>query len=159
MHIDEAVCGFKIIRGPSKPPSSNSYPLVLIERDFIVAPVVELSRTGRGVIGHLLSMLKRAAIFQVIGDARSPQTMISDFCLDACLPGAALNHAVGVGLGHAVWRAGRASRGSKEWPLFLRSDTCRGDVFIEKRFALVMARGFVFLAAFLVEAHPAAPAL
>ena len=37
---------------------SNSNSLVLVERGFLVAPVVELGGAGRGVVRHLLGVLQ-----------------------------------------------------------------------------------------------------
>ena len=78
---------------------------------------------------------------------------------DPRLPGPPLNHAEGVGLHHAVRRAGRAARSAEQRPVLIARDTRRLDVLIEEHFELVVTGGLVFLAALLVEPDPSAPPL
>ncbi len=85
------------------------------------------------MIGHRLGMFERAGAFQIVSNAGSPEGMIADLGLDARLHGAALDHAVGVRLSHALLRAGRH------------------NVLVQKRFQLMVTRRFVFFAAFKVD--------
>ena len=57
---------------------SNQYPLDLIERDLIVAPVVEAGGSRALVIGHLLRDLELAAVAQVLGDAGGAEGVAAD---------------------------------------------------------------------------------
>ncbi len=43
-----------------------------------MAPVVKLGRAERGMIGHLLRMFERPVVGELIGNAGSPQRVISD---------------------------------------------------------------------------------
>jgi hypothetical protein len=82
--------------------------------------------------------------------------VIADVGFNSRLPGPPLNHAEGVGLHHAVRRAGRAARSAEQRPVWIVRDSRRTDVLIEEGFELVVARGLVFLAALLVEPDPSA---
>jgi hypothetical protein len=53
----------------------------------------------------------------------------------------------------------RAARGAEQRPGFIACNAGGGDVLIQKGFQLVMTGRFVFLAAYLVQTHPAAPPL
>jgi len=54
--------------------SSNPDPLNLIERDLIIAAVIEARRSGGFMVRHLLRHFKHAAIEQVFRDPRRPET-------------------------------------------------------------------------------------
>ncbi len=138
---------------------SNPHPLVFFERDLVVAAVVKLGGARRRVIGHLLRVLKRPAVGQVIGDAGSAKRVIADLGRDAGLPGPPLDHPVGIRLPHALRSAGRPPCGPEQRSFPVGCDAGRGQVLVEHRFELVMARSFMFLAALLVQPNPAAASL
>ena len=50
--------------------ASNQYPLDFIERDLVIAAVVEACGPGALVVGHLLRDFELAAVAQVIRDVR-----------------------------------------------------------------------------------------
>jgi hypothetical protein len=54
------------------PGDSDYYPLDLIERDLIVAAVVELGRSRALMCGHLLCEFEQTAVEQINGDAGQP---------------------------------------------------------------------------------------
>src|ERR1700723_536051 len=81
------------------PPASNQYPLDLIEAHLIAATVVELRRTGAGVVRHGCGFLQRATVLEICRDAGSPETMVADLGLDAGRLSAPANHRMGVSLG------------------------------------------------------------
>lgn len=64
------------------------------------------------MIGDVLRGLGRVLVFEIGGDAGGAKGMVADPRLDAGVPGAALNHPIGVLLPHGVFgeRAGLASR-------------------------------------------------
>jgi hypothetical protein len=82
--------------------SSNSDLLDFIERDLIVRAVVELGGAGTLVRSHRLCVFERATAVQVGCDPGCPESMVANLCWDADVCRAALNHAPGVGLGHAA---------------------------------------------------------
>jgi hypothetical protein len=57
---------------------SNQYALDLIERDLVIASVVEPSSTRIFVVSHLLGHLKPAAVAQVLRDPGSPEGVAPD---------------------------------------------------------------------------------
>jgi hypothetical protein len=65
---------------------------VLVERSFIVPPIVELRGARRGVVGHYLGVLDPALVFQVIGDPCGPQAVIADLRLNPGSPRPAPDH-------------------------------------------------------------------
>ena len=81
--------------------------------------------------------------------------------LDAGGLGAPLDHPVGVLLPHGVAgeRAGLAGGRPEQRPVRISGDAGGGDVFIEVLFQIVVTRNLVLLAAFFVQAHPAAAPL
>jgi len=54
----------------------NAYPLDLIERDLIRAPVVELGGASAGMIGHAGGFFERAAALEISGNAGSPECLL-----------------------------------------------------------------------------------
>src|ERR1700691_474232 len=79
--------------------ASNEYPLHLVERHFLGAPIVELRRPRAGVVRPLRGLLKRPAVLEVGGDAGRPKRVVPDLGRDVGRFGAPLDHRVGVGLG------------------------------------------------------------
>jgi hypothetical protein len=57
-----------LLAGKSDPDPSN-----FLNRELLPGAVVKLPRTRRFVIGNRLGMLKRAAVFEVGGDASGPK--------------------------------------------------------------------------------------
>ena len=72
---------------PTPPqPSSSTKPNAfdIIKRRSIRAPVVKLRRLCRGVVRHVFGPLKKAAIFEISGDAGAPESVIDHSGLQAC---------------------------------------------------------------------------
>jgi hypothetical protein len=67
---------------------SNHDPLDLIERDLIVAPVIEAGGARALMVGHLLRDFELAAVAQVFGDAGGAEGVIADPGQDAGAAGA-----------------------------------------------------------------------
>jgi len=57
---------------------SREYALHLVERHFLGAPIVKLRRAGAGMVRHLRGLLKRPAVLEIRGNARSPKRVIAD---------------------------------------------------------------------------------
>jgi hypothetical protein len=90
-----------------------------------VAPVVELGGARRRMARHRLGVFQSAVAFQIIRYAGGAQGVIADFGFDTRLQCAALDHAVGVRLPHALLRAGGAARGEEQRPsLFVGDAGC-----------------------------------
>ena len=82
-----------------------------------------------------LGCSERAGAFEVVGNPGRAQRVIADFGFDAGAARAAFDHAVRVGLRHAVQRSPSA-RGSEQWRILLAGDAGRGDVLIQKTSSL-----------------------
>jgi len=65
----------------SLPPNIDLHDLV--ERDAVLAPIVELGRAGGGMCRHLARLLQRAAILEVGGDASAAEGVVADLRCDA----------------------------------------------------------------------------
>jgi hypothetical protein len=57
-------------------------PRDLIERDLVVAPIIEFRRPCAFVRRHLLSVFEKASILQVDGDASCPEGVATELCFD-----------------------------------------------------------------------------
>src|SRR5207245_1900338 len=79
-------------------------PLDLIERDLVVAAIVELGRARAFVRSHLLRVLDETAIDQIDGDAGRPEAVAAEPSEQSGLFGTANDHAPCVLARHA--RAG-----------------------------------------------------
>ena len=93
------------------------------------------------MIGDLLRGPERALVLEVGGDAGGAEGVMADPGLDAGVPGAALNHAIGVLLlyGVAGKRTSLAGRRAKQRPVWVASDTGCRDVFVQVVFQIVGA--------------------
>src|SRR5262249_6909881 len=67
-----------------------------IERDAVLAPVVELGGAGGGMRRHLARLLERAAVLQVSGDAGAAEGVVADLRCDAGRLGATAHHCPGI---------------------------------------------------------------
>jgi len=76
--------------------------LDLIERDLVVAAVVEHGRAGAFMRRHLLGVLEQAAVEQIDGDAGGAEAVAPKPCDDAGLQGAADDQPARILAGHAV---------------------------------------------------------
>jgi hypothetical protein len=85
-------------------PFLNRNPLYLVERNFILPPVVQLRRPGRFMIGDMLRHFQLPTVLKIRSDAGSAEGMIADLRLDARGFRAPLDHAVGVLLVHGFFR-------------------------------------------------------
>ena len=74
----------------------NRNPLDLVERNFIISPVIELGCPRRFVVRDLLRDLEFAAVFQIRGDAGCTESMIANPRFDAGRFRAPADDAVGV---------------------------------------------------------------
>jgi hypothetical protein len=122
-----------------------------------VPAIVELGRARRLVIGDVLRVLERALVLEIRGDGGRAEGVAADAGLDAGRLRPPLNHPVGVHVPHgfAGERSGLAGGRAKQWAVRAGG----GDVFIEVHVQIVVTGHLVLLAAFLVQPHPAAPAL
>ena len=119
----------------------NEYPLHFVERDFLRPPVVKLRGARGGMVGHLGGAFKRAAVFQVSGDARGAKGVVADMCGDTAGFGAPLNCRIGVGLGQGVAGElpGRPALGLKQQRLRLVRQPRAVDIFMQVGLKIVMA--------------------
>ena len=108
-------------------------PLDLIERDLVVAPVVEAGRPGRLMSGHLLGNLQLAAIPQISRDAGGTKGVAADFGLDAGRERPPANHPPHIGLeqGIAGELTGSAPSRAEERLFPVLGDAGRGDVLLQ----------------------------
>src|SRR5271170_1301869 len=145
---------------PSRHPLDRNL-LYLVQRNFILATVVELGRPGRFVIGELLRGFQRSLVLQIRGDTSRAKGVVTDPGLDAGGPGAPLDHPVGVLLPHGVAgeRAALVGRRLEQWRIRIAGYAGVGDVFIEVLFEIVVTGNLVLLAAFFVQAYPSPAAL
>ena len=139
----------------------NRDPLDFIQSNLVLPTVVELRRARRLVVGDVLRGFERALVLQVGGNTGRPERMVSDPGLDAGAARPPLDHAVGVLLpqGLAGERARLAHRRLEQRRARISRDAGGGDVFVEVLLQTVVTRNLMLLAAFLVQAHPAAAAL
>jgi hypothetical protein len=123
--------------------------------------IVELGCVRGLVVGDVLRVFEHALVLEVCGDAGRAEGIAADAGLDARRLRAPLNHAVGVHVPHRVAgeRPGLAGCRAEQGTFRVGRDVGGGDVFIEVLFEIVVAGHLVLHAAFLVQAHPAAPAL
>jgi hypothetical protein len=61
----------------------NQYPLYLIQRHLIVAPVIQPRGARRFMIRHALRDLELATVAQVLGDPGRTERVIANLCADA----------------------------------------------------------------------------
>src|SRR5215467_3775979 len=69
----------------------------LIERDAVLASILELRRPRRGVRRHLARLLERASVLEVGRDARAAEGVVADFGGDAGRLGPTAHHSPSVG--------------------------------------------------------------
>lgn len=62
--------------------------LNFIERDLVIAPVVELRGASALVRGHLLRVLEQSAVGEIDGDPGCPERVAAEFGFDAGVAGA-----------------------------------------------------------------------
>ena len=82
--------------------SSNSDPLDLIERDLIIAAVIEAGCPGGFMVRHLLRDFKHASVTQVFRDTRRAEAMAADLGKYLHARRAAPDHSVGIRLAHGI---------------------------------------------------------
>src|SRR5215470_11950981 len=68
-----------------------------IERDAVLAAIVELGGAGRGMRRHLAGLLERAAVLEVGRDARAAEGVVAHMRGDAGRLGATAYHLPGIG--------------------------------------------------------------
>jgi hypothetical protein len=93
-------------------------PLNLVERYLIAAPVIESSRPGRLVRGHLLGDLEPAAVLEVGSDAGGPEGVAADLGFDSCRERPPANHPPDIRLKQGIThqQAGADARRAEERP-------------------------------------------
>src|SRR5262245_27691957 len=69
----------------------------LVERDAVLAPIVELGGAGRRMRRHLTRLLERAAILEVGRNASAAEGVVADLRCDAGRLGATADHSPSVG--------------------------------------------------------------
>jgi len=99
---------------------SNPYLLVLVKRNLVASPVIELRGARRGMIRHLLRMLECSVMLQVGGDAGRAHHMVADERFDSRRFCTSADHAKGVLLCHAMHKAGLASARAPEGSVAIR---------------------------------------
>ena len=82
----------------------NPNPLDLIERNLVIAAVIETGCSGRFMIRHLLCHFKHAAVAQVFRDTRRAEAMAADLGKYLHPGRAAPDHSVCVRLAHGIVR-------------------------------------------------------
>ena len=86
----------------SMTPELQNDALDLVERDLIVAAIVELGRARALMRRHLLGVLEETAVEQIDGDAGRPKAVAAEPSEEAGRAGAADDHAPGVLAGHPI---------------------------------------------------------
>jgi hypothetical protein len=113
------------------------------------------------MVRHGSGVLEHAAILEISCDAGRSKRMIADKGLNAgsrCTPA---DHGMSVRLGQGSCRnpphtshAPRAADCAKQRAFGIVGDASSLEILIEINFEIVVARHFVGLAAFFVQAHP-----
>ena len=78
----------------------NPYTFDLIERNLIIAAVIETGCSGGFMVRHLLRYFKHAAVAQIFRDTRRTEAMTADPGHYFYAGGATPDHAVGIRLAH-----------------------------------------------------------
>ena len=135
--------------------------LDLIERDLVVRAIVELSGAQTLMRSHGLGIFERTAVVQICGYASRADSMVANLCWDAGVGRAALNHAPGIGLGHAAPGENlRAPDGGAEEGLSaLAGETRALNIVLQITLEMMVAGHAILLAAFFVQPHPQTPVL
>jgi len=130
----------------------NRNPLDLVERNFIISPVIELGCPRRFVVRDLLRDLEFTAVFQIRGDAGCTESMIANPRFDAGRFRAPADDAVGVlleeGIGGKL--ASLAAGTAEEIAVDVIGDAGRFDIIVQTLIETMMAGNVVLLAAFFV---------
>lgn len=127
----------------------------------MAAPVTESRCIGVGVSRHTLLHFDTPAVLEVIRDAGRPEGVTADFSFNARLPCPPL---------YTIHQTSTRDKGESEsrpvflWPRgraapFYPPRCHYLDVLIQELLQAVMARHFIDLAVFLMEAQPAALSL
>src|ERR1017187_2193311 len=92
------------------------------------------------MVGHLLSDLEAAAVFEIRSDAGGAERVAADLGFDAGGQGAPADHAPDVWLQHGPVRqlASAVAAGPEQRPFLVLGDGRRGDVFLEVAVETVM---------------------
>lgn len=119
---------------------SELNPLHLIEADVVPAPVVELGRARRGVVGHRGCVLQCPAVLEISRDAGCPEGVVAYRGLDARHHGPSSHHGVRIGLGKCVVAQlpGAAPDRAKQRPFRVVVDPCLGQVGMQILFQSVV---------------------
>jgi hypothetical protein len=147
-----------VARGQSHPTRhmSDHNAFDLVERHIVAAPVVELGRPRRRVIGYDRRALQRAAVLQIGGDPGCAERMVADPGRDPRRGRATPHHLIGAGLGQrgAAQPPRPAHDRAEQRPSGVPRQIAAVDIGMEIRLEIVVARHRVALAALLVELHP-----
>jgi hypothetical protein len=111
----------------------NRNPLDLIERDFVIAAVVEFRCPRRFMVGDLLRDFEFSAVLQIRPDAGRAEGMIANPRFDSGRFRPPADNAVGVlleeGIGCKV--TGLAAGGAEEIAVDIVGDACRFDIIVQ----------------------------
>src|SRR5262245_4415809 len=78
------------MRSEALPPNIDLHDL--IERDAVLAPIVELGGARGGMRRHLARLLERSSVLEVGRDASTAEGVVADLRCNAGRPGATAHH-------------------------------------------------------------------
>ena len=136
--------------------------LDFVERDFLLATVVEAGGPRRFVAGHVFGLLKRATILEIRRNACRPKRVTADVGRDSRGPGVAFDKLPYVKPGHRLAREDSMRlliEAAKEETPAIFADSGGIDVRVEVGLQIVMTRHFDDFSVFLVQPQPPAFAL
>jgi len=138
--------------------NSNHDPLDLIERDLVAGAIVELRRARAFVRRHQLSILQGPAVVEIGGNPGGAERVAANIPTHSRLARAPLNHLPHMDARHRIFGEliGTAAGRAEEGRLLRFKDAGRLQIGIKIAFQVMMARHFMALAAFFMQAHPPA---
>src|SRR5208282_3313512 len=121
-----------------------------------VRTVVEFGGAGTFVSCHSLSVLKRAAVVEIGGDAGGAESVVANRRRNIRVTRAALEHAPGVRLRHRAisQNAGAPDGRAEQRPSAIIGKFGGLDVVLQVVLEMMVAGHAVFLTAFFVETDP-----
>src|ERR1700736_6367002 len=126
--------------------------LDFIERDFIIAAVIELGCPRRFVVSDLLRYFQLAAVLQIRRDPGRAESMIADACLHAGRFRTPADDAVGVLLEEGIGckLASLAAGSAEEIAVDVIGDAGRFDIIVQTLIEAMMTGNVVLFPAFVV---------
>jgi len=140
---------------------SDRNPLNFIERDFVIATVVEFGCSGRFMVRDLLRHFQLAAVLQIGRDTGRAEGMIANPRFDARRFGAPADDAVSVLLEEGIGceLAGLSASAAEEITVNVAANASRFDIVVQILIKTMVTGDVVLLAAFFVQTHPPAAPL